>query len=1148
MTLEQLDDVNNQQHLSLNELELTEEATTNAPLENTESQQEKKPRPILSFFNQLKELGDGYGASALGPQLRRKTYMGMLMTTVFRLAILALVIYNIYLLARPNRLIVPGEMISLNALTALNSDRMSVPTLEIKVGQKILFYEKESSSLQRITIRDKHGFEKILSSKKQGESEYIPIARGMHSKHSVLINTFDQQTLQPYAARSIRDRVIGKNTQNTGSMDESGIASAIQSPLIDDTLMLVHLNENVFTSGTSSFVPHTAHLFVRFKQEEISLVKPCQLQVGLVNSVQYDLLTVKDPQTGNNYVPKSYQSKEFMTSYQTTNKSWAFDYYTSHLSDINLVTLSTKVTQQEYEQFKQQESYGDLSFNIKHRINETYGSDISQFMNYKFFVNYMNTFQYTHNSYLCDSIEVNSYTEARNFLNSDFKGIALDGTQDYMFIRFLAPTLTKVKLLKSFILPFDIILSGVTGVTETVTAIAIESLPARPSNDTNGSGGWAKLKLKRTNPVNFLELEPQVRWFASTQKQLKQMLEQDVNVLPDTVPAEWYGDWCGGYNDGIVCDCGCGAPDPDCARIMPTIFENIENYDNLTNIRLGAYAYLCDAEGNSFIPPMVHVSKICDNSARRIGQKELIGFFGTGDDFANSGGHKCTSCPSDSLFNGESRYSDEKEQNVCGNSFIGTLDLSSEFKSDLDCELFDGSTKCKCVYLTVRIPNGHDPFPTDPAKMGSRLKFTTKGSGSLDDIRVLNTRPVQRTYKFIEGEDVVYGGTYDYQQLCVQSTGQYKSYFESTLSMGFGTVLSAINSQTTSIIVRNWPTRQYGDPWDLVEAWYWTRLGKFKNNPGSDGFTVSLFQDGYPIVDESSGLDLLLDVASIVSFDSDSMDDIQILLLKKPPTIDIASSSFGFSGEIVSISSDKQCATVLQNKYLPIELPFEVVIRRMDIMAQFELLNVTSINEIDTTTIELCFSEPIQGLYYPRDRIESGGIQIAMSEISVSISDATRIEYLPSDLYKMNDSSPDVLNFDAALFVVPDRPLFTDKEFNLCPYEHPNEPVVKRNFSQGVFSRYQIKSDRQHKIQHCSFTDFPQGVCIDTEDLEKNTFNSHCISEMPPSKVLEFDHVSQMNNKWKLDSDDINSIKSLRHSDRIDPGMILVVFKLSTLY
>merc|ERR1719191_1537974 len=84
----------------------------------------------------------------------------------------------------------------------------------------------------------------------------------------------------------------------------------------NEPLKFLYAKSKIFRSFDALF-PHQVVSFVRFDTKQLQKLKSCQLQVGVVNRKEFEVL--RPYLTKHNRV---YQSEEFLTSLTTSNFTW----------------------------------------------------------------------------------------------------------------------------------------------------------------------------------------------------------------------------------------------------------------------------------------------------------------------------------------------------------------------------------------------------------------------------------------------------------------------------------------------------------------------------------------------------------------------------------------------------------------------------------------------------------------------------------------------------------------------------------------------------------------------------------------------------------------------------------------------------------
>jgi len=128
------------------------------------------------------------------------------------------------------------------------------------------FYEEDAPSLQRVTVNDTTGFNNNFASVIPTDS--IPKATAAATSTTVPLNSWD-------------DSLQNISSPNTGvniNLREE-VATAVGQAFTAETLKGMYMKPGIgILSDATSFFPHTAHLYIRFKREQLQNVKKCQIQ------------------------------------------------------------------------------------------------------------------------------------------------------------------------------------------------------------------------------------------------------------------------------------------------------------------------------------------------------------------------------------------------------------------------------------------------------------------------------------------------------------------------------------------------------------------------------------------------------------------------------------------------------------------------------------------------------------------------------------------------------------------------------------------------------------------------------------------------------------------------------------------------------
>lgn len=128
--------------------------------------------------------------------------------------------------------------------------------------------------------------------------------------------------------------------------------------------------------------------------------------------------------------------------------------------------------------------------------------------------------------------------------------------------------------------------------------------------------------------------------------------------------------------------------------------------------------------------------------------------------------------------------------------------------------------------------------------------------------------------------------------------------------------------------------------------------------------------------------------------------------------------------------------------------------------------------------------------------------------------------FLPQDRHRINGiertKSPDVLELDVAMFIVPTRKAFHEG-LNLCPSVvdlSRNRPVM---FTQLGWDGWKVKKDWQVKVKNCKLEVFDTKQCVSAAKLPRNSYRRYCADFMPPMNVLHYETDFPINGRWDFD-------------------------------
>ena len=138
------------------------------------------------------------------------------------------------------------------------------------------------------------------------------------------------------------------------------------------------------------------------------------------------------------------------------------------------------------------------------------------------------------------------------------------------------------------------------------------------------------------------------------------------------------------------------------------------------------------------------------------------------------------------------------------------------------------------------------------------------------------------------------------------------------------------------------------------------------------------------------------------------------------------------------------------------------------------------------------------------------------NDIVSIVQDDVEVTLIQDESYDPNANSPIPTEIDVkyAFFVTPEKRGF-DQGYTLFPTPQPELNTDDGPFKDHPwYSQYSVIDDRRHFVENYQMTDYDLQSCrpLDTSIIDNRTYN--CITEMPPHKVIEYSHVTHINNKW----------------------------------
>ncbi|KAG2381628.1 hypothetical protein C9374_006012 [Naegleria lovaniensis] len=1106
---------------------------------------------------------DAFGESIDGPGIRKKTFVGAILTTIMRICVLILIAYKLYLLIIDNRTQTSGNVVALNYVKSSNVKYMDVPTLQMTIRKNITFYEGKEygPSLQRIDINDNFGYEKPFSTRrlKSEVNDVVPVTKALQGKANLKLGSFESSITPPFTSVDVERAANFSQTLFTTEQK----SLSLMSSRVSDPLKILYLLNGVYDSGDSQFYNHSVHLFLRFI-DDMSHIKPCQIQIGLINGGILNLIQETGPDL-KTYIKKEYQS-HVDTYFATSNSTWQVPLTrysgsgtTSEISsegiNYNLFYLTQEFNSDKLYNFLSKKSVNGVSLDVS-KLFVQKGMKTSSFLEWAFLMSYVNNFVHTENTIQCDEYE-SEVRDVSSIYSSPPKNL-----KDWVFpydVKILADLVndtatTFYALVPSTFAPssskFSLIILGVTGLSEIVRVTSYEMPTSR-----NNAKVYCKFTVERKSPKDFKKLESQGNTFTDTVINYKSV------STPATLPPDWMakGFWkCPPqkYGDGF-CDCECGfvnatvtARDIDCNNLLPTLFSSSNFVNKYQNTSCAAKGKFCSSAGTCISAPNLRSSKPCYTKASYLGEKQVIGFFGSDSDFENAGGSSiCTQCIGDTFYDEKAHLSYEHNKFICQASPVGYIFGRDFFSDILSSTGHIGNwtnppenLSPKCVYVPVRVKVGHPEFPQIPDD-GTYYDVSVGDNNSDQYVQTLYLTTVgttKRTTKTLTPDGELVGQSqYDIQTLCLTNEDlQFKEM------AGFGLIVSSVSPYSSVILVEA-RSLNTNDPSHALDF-----IGKF---PSTGSFKVqfyagSSYSDG--IYDSYTKQPVMLDVQGVTELNS-----FQVLQLRAPPSF-----SIGLAFELKSFNNPARTNITVQQFPLGDDLSGTDIVKMVQLYKQdpvhvqrpkilirpgvneysyVQHVEVDDLQVVSTLplTYRLKLTTPVSPDFSENSLVEcvlEMTIGTVLVPISLSSSYA-RKAFMPSESYAQGIPTPDSINVEYSMYIVPEKKKFPNVDYrddeiqqssqlpstslNLCPREYPYETQTILNNQDPVWTAFTINPTRGYQVQNCSLQVWTDSMveknCIHVSNSPKNQYNNNCIKEMPPTYSLTYNHVIQLNNKWQ---------------------------------
>lgn len=590
------------------------------------------------------------------------------------------------------------------------------------------------------------------------------------------------------------------------------------------------------------------------------------------------------------------------------------------------------------------------------------------------------------------------------------------------------------------------------------------------------------------------------------------------------------------------------ARDIDCNNLLPTLFSSSNFVNKFQQTSCAAKGQFCSSAGICVSAPYLRSSKPCYTKASYLGEKQVIGFFGSDTDFDNAGGSSiCTQCMGDTFYDEKAYLSYQHNKFICQASPVGYIFGRDFFSDILTSTGYIGNwtnppenLSPNCVYVPVRVKVGHPMFPQIPDD-GTYYDVSV-GDNSYDQyvqtLYLTKVGSTRRTTKTLTPDgDLVGQSQYDIQTLCL--TNEDLKFKEMA---GFGLIVSSVSPYSSVILVEA-QSLHTNDPSNTLDF-----IGKF---PSTGSFKVQFYagtsySDG--IYDTYTKQPVMLDVQGVTQLNS-----FQVLQLRAPPSF-----SVGLAFELKSFNDHTRTNITVQQFPLGDDLSGTDIVKMVQLYKQNPLqvqrpkiLIRPGVNEYSYVqhvevddlvvvsrlprTYNLLLNAPVSPDFDVSSLVECiSEMTIGTVLIPLSLSSSyDRKPYMPSESYAQGIPTPDSINVEYSMYIIPEKKKFPNVDYNddqekasvpsstlnLCPREYPYETLTILNSQDPVWSAFSIHPARGYQVKNCSLQVWTDSMveknCINVSKSPKNQYNNNCIKEMPPTYSLTYNHVIQLNNKWK---------------------------------
>ena len=215
---------------------------------------------------------------------------------------------------------------------------LDIPTRDLNIQSTITFYEKDAPTIQAIDVKDMTGYNPDFIS----STTPVRIARADYQVKKVKLNTWDPAT-----------NVIPSDPQ-VQNVDSNTVDDAPHQ--FDESLKIFYQVAHVYDDPAVLY-NMTAHLYVRFDQNQLQAVKMCQLQIQLFNYGVYRSLALLEAmdsrayQTAKNFpsfttlldtFAPSYYNMDFVNNiWSIRNPTWNLFKLEKHFTDVDIINFAS---------------------------------------------------------------------------------------------------------------------------------------------------------------------------------------------------------------------------------------------------------------------------------------------------------------------------------------------------------------------------------------------------------------------------------------------------------------------------------------------------------------------------------------------------------------------------------------------------------------------------------------------------------------------------------------------------------------------------------------------------------------------------------------------------------------------------------------